>query len=362
MTFVDLLRQRLFNQHISGNPLSAAEDVVRWLGAVQAQDYGAAKWALAQRMTGATDAAIDEGFAAGAFLRTHLMRPTWHFVTSADIRWMLKLTAPRVNAVSAYYFRKWGLDDRVFARSRAVLVKALRGGRHLTRAALASALAKAGIIGPGDDPMRVGGLMMRAELDAVICSGPRQGKQFTYALLDERVPAVPDISHDQARAELARRYFVSHGPATLKDFMWWSGLSAVDARAGLDSIASTLSQETHEGRTYWHSPAMRKARVRPETAYLIPVYDESLLSYRDSRDVYAAYLPQVTRDNGQMIVMDGAWVGTWKRTIKKTEVVVDAHPFEKPTRAQKDEIAAAADRYGRFLGLQASVEFSTSNR
>jgi hypothetical protein len=357
MTYVDRLRQRLFNQHVSGNPLPSAENVVRWLGAVQAQDYGAAKWALAQRMTGATDAAIDEAFAAGAILRTHLMRPTWHFVTPADIRWMLKLTAPRVNAVSAYYFRKWGVDDRVFARSRAVLVKALRGGRHLTRAALASALTRAGILGRGDDPMRLGGLMMRAELDAVICSGPRQGKQFTYALLDERVPAVPDISHEQAREELARRYFTSHGPATLQDFMWWSGVSAVDARAGLESIASTLSHETNGGRTYWHSTARRKARVKRETAYLIPVYDESLLSYRDSRGVYAAYGPQVTRDNGQMIIVDGAWVGTWKRTIKKSEVVVNAHPFEKPTRARKDAIAAAADRYGRFLGLDAAVAF-----
>jgi hypothetical protein len=357
MTPADLLRERLRSQHLSGPPLDTPEEAVRWLGAVQAQDYGAAKWALAQRVRGATDADLDRAFASGAFLRTHVMRPTWHFVMPSDIRWLLKLTAPRVNAVSAYYYRKWELDEQVFAKTEAALVKALRGGRHLTRAALAAALERARILRPGRDPLRLGGLLMRAELDAVICSGPRQGKQFTYALLEERVPRATVLSHEDARAELARRYFSSHGPATLEDFMWWSGLSRADARAGLDAVASGLSREAVNSRVYWRTPARRTVKKASTTAYLIPVYDEVFLSYRELRERSTPHMAQVIRDNGQMIVIDGRSVGTWRRTIKRNRAIVHASPFVELTGREANAIEEAADRYGRFLNVPASVEF-----
>src|SRR6185503_4235399 len=221
------------------------QDVVSWLGAVQAQVYGDAKWALGLRMRRSTDARIEAAFSEGSILRTHVMRPTWHFVAPADIRWMLALTAPRVRAAMASYSRKLELDATVLRRSQRAMVRALRGGRQLTRQELRSVLARAGV--RADGVQRLAHIVMQAELDAVICSGARRGNQFTYALLDERVPMVRARSRDDSLAELARRYFTSHGPAQLHDFAWWSGLSVGDACAGLATVERELAREAIGG-------------------------------------------------------------------------------------------------------------------
>jgi DNA glycosylase AlkZ-like len=186
MTSLDIAHRRLANQHIVQPTFKQPGDVVRWLGAVQAQDYAGAKWALGLRLRGVTDDDIDQAFGAGSILRTHLMRPTWHFVTPLDIGWLLALTGPRVHAVNGYMYRKLELDSAIFKRSNATLAKALRGGKQLTRNELRGVLQKAGIATDGE--LRMGYLMMRAELDGLVCSGARRGKQFTYALVDERAP------------------------------------------------------------------------------------------------------------------------------------------------------------------------------
>src|SRR5688572_10872776 len=232
MSLFAIPTQRLHNQHISQVGFRQPAEVVGWLGAVQAQDYAAAKWALALRAPGLTDADVDRALADGSILRTHVLRPTWHFVLPDDIRWMLALTAPRINALSAYYYRQMGLDDATFARSNDVLAKALQGGQQRTREELAAVLHQAGIY--NGELLAFTYLMIRAELDGVVCSGARRGKQFTYALLDERAPQARQLTRDEALAELARRYFSGHGPATLADFVWWSGLTVTDARSGLE--------------------------------------------------------------------------------------------------------------------------------
>ncbi|HYU15343.1 MAG TPA: crosslink repair DNA glycosylase YcaQ family protein, partial [Candidatus Acidoferrum sp.] len=178
---LDIVRRRLENEHLVGAPLARPEDVVRWLGAVQAQDYAGAKWGVAQRAAACGDADVEEAFQSGRILRTHVLRPTWHFVMPADVRWMLQLTAPRIKAAMGHYDRKLDLTPAVYARSNAAIAVALQGGVHLTRQELARVLDAAGIAARGQ---RLGHLMVRAELDAVVCSGPRRGKQFTYALLD----------------------------------------------------------------------------------------------------------------------------------------------------------------------------------
>src|SRR5688572_22781581 len=211
MPYPDVLRSRLRTQHVAGAPLATPAAVVHWLGAVQSQDYAAARWAVGQRVGVATPATaedVDRGFNRGAFLRTHVMRPTWHFVAPGDLRWLLALTAPRVNALSAYYYRAYELDARLFEKSQRTLVELLQGGRCLTRREIVAAFEKQRILRTGDSPQRGAGLLMRAELDAVVCSGPRRGKQFTYALLEERVPRGRTLSRDQARAELTRRFFI----------------------------------------------------------------------------------------------------------------------------------------------------------
>ena len=209
MTPSDIARLRLINQHISAPRFSEPAKVVEWLAAVQAQDFEGAKWSLGLRMLGAKDGGIEQAFSEGAILRTHLLRPTWHFVTPTDIRWMLALTALRVHQANAYMYRKLGLDNAVLKRSNAALATSLPE-KQLTRDELREVLQRAGIQVDGE--FRMGYLLMRAELDGIICSGGRRGKQFTYALFDDRVPPSQPFRRDEALAELARRYFRSRGP------------------------------------------------------------------------------------------------------------------------------------------------------
>ncbi len=198
-------------------------DVVRWLGALQAQEFALAKWSIAQRTRGMNRGDVEQAFADGVILRTHVLRPTWHFALGEDLRWLLKATAPRVNTLNAYYNRQHKLDTKLFAKSNSIIAKALEGGAHLTRSELAAVLTRGGIRAAGN---RLAYIVMRAELDAIVCSGAMRGKQHTYALLDERIPHGKTLDREEALAELARRYFTSRGPATLNDFARWSSLTA----------------------------------------------------------------------------------------------------------------------------------------
>lgn len=339
-------------------PFATPEEVVQWLGAVQSQDYGGAKWGLAQRVGHTSSTAIDEAFARGAILRTHVMRPTWHFVRPVDIRWLLALTAPRVNAISAYYFRQTGLDDALFARSDAILARALEGGNYLTRTELAQVLEQGGITASG---IRLAYIIMRAELDAVICSGPLRGKQFTYALLDERVPATKTLDHDAALAELDRRYFTSHGPALPQDFAWWSGLTVASARAGIAMAGSHLRSETIAGDTYWCVAAPPATPAMPSpTVHLLPNYDEYLIAYREyfhvQNKILAAGLKDYTNALvNHIIVLDGQVIGGWKRTLQKNAATIEARLLIPLDDAEHAALSRAADAYGRFIGLPVTL-------
>jgi hypothetical protein len=272
--------------------------VVAWLGAVQAQDYHAAKWALGLRLKGATDETVERAFTTGSILRTHLLRPTWHFVAPTDIRWMLDLTAPRIHAASAYQYRKLDLDSKVFRRTRVALTKALQGGRQLTRDELRDVLAREGIAVRGLE--RMAHIMMSAELDGLVCSGGRSGKQFTYALLEERVPKSKTLKRDEALAELVKRFFVSHGPATIQDFVKWSGLTTVDAMRGLEPVKAELSHQVVDRRAYWFSTMMPSAKMKTFTAaktpiaFLLPNYDEFTVGYRNDRGAVDVERTQMT--------------------------------------------------------------------
>ncbi|MCL4296624.1 MAG: winged helix DNA-binding domain-containing protein [Anaerolineae bacterium] len=351
MKSLDIVTLRLSNQHLAGNLLKTAPEVVSWLGAVQAQEYPWAKWALGQRTAGLTDAAVEQAFAEGTLLRTHAMRPTWHFVTPADIRWLLALTAPRVNAAVASYYRKLELDEATFARSNTVLAKALQGGQQLTRSELAAILQQAGIATA--DLLRFSLIMLRAELDAVVCSGALRGKQHTYALLAERAPQARTLERDEALAELVRRYFTSHGPATVADFGWWSGLTMADARAGLEMAKPHLVQEVSDGQTYWLPSSSLPANTTSPTVHLLPAFDEYTVAYKDRRAILdPAYPPQAKIDIlNPAIAVNGKIVGTWKRTIKKDTVVLTLSPFTALTEAEDQAIAGAAQQYSAFLEL-----------
>lgn len=351
MTHLNIAHQRLLNQHIARPAFKKAADVVEWLAASQAQDYAGAKWALGLRMEGATDDTIEQAFNDGAILRTHLLRPTWHFVTPADIRWMLALTAPRVHAVNAHMYRKLELDQDIFSRSNAALVKALRGGQWLTREALQVVLQQAGVATEGG--LRLGYLMMRAELDGIICSGPRRGKQFTYALLDERATHARTLEREAALAELTRRYFMSRGPATVQDFAKWSGLALADARQGLEVVKDKLQSEIVDGQTYWFSTLTPSAKGVSPTAYLLSIYDEYISGYKDRSAIgeaeVGAKLFALGNALSYVIVVEGQIVGTWRRTLRKDAVVIETNLFTRLTKAENRAVATAANQYGAFL-------------
>lgn len=354
MTGIDIAHLRLHNQGISQSAFRKPNEVVGWLAAVQAQDYAAAKWALGLRVQDATDADLEQAFAEGSILRTHLLRPTWHFVTPADIRWMLALSAPRVHAANRSMYRRSELDQETRKRSNAALIKALQGGRQLTRDELREVLQRAGIATDGQ--FRMAYIMMQAELEGIVCSGARRGKQFTYALLDERAPGTGTLEREEDLAELARRYFASRGPATVQDFAWWSGLAAAEARSGLELVKSQLLGEVLDGQTYWLSPSAPVAREPSPSVHLLPNYDEYIVGYADRGAVFdASYIERLDlRGNilfTHTIVLDGRVVGTWKRTLRKREVVIETNTFTRLTKAEDQAVAAAARQYGKFLIL-----------
>ena len=334
--------------------LDDAAAVVRALAAVQAQDYAGARWALAQRTTGLTEVEVERAMASGAILRTHVLRPTWHFVVPEDARWMLELTAPRVRGAMAYYHRKWKLDAKAFRKSHATMERALRDGQHLTRGELTAALRRAGLeVSAGE---RVGHLLMQAELDRVIISGARRGKQLTYALFDSRVPAAPPRDRDDALRDLTRRYFATRGPATLQDFAWWSGLTVADAKRGVDAAGRFLARETLDGGTYWHAPRVRAAQRASRVAHLLPNYDELFIGFRDR----SAFAERLRREGGvkarfsglmgHSVFVDGQIVGGWRRTLGKTvQVALDL--LVPLTAAERKLVGGAVQRFGRFLGL-----------
>lgn len=348
-----IAQQRLANQRLLGEPLATPAEVVSWLGAVQAQEYQGAAWALSQRLRGATSAAIEHAFTDGAILRTHVMRPTWHFVTPADIRWLLDLTGPRLNTKAAGQCRQYDLDDALFARSNAAIEGALRGGHQLTRAEITTVLAVNGIIATG---MRLILILQRAEADALICSGPRRGKQFTYALLAERAPRARRLPREAALAELARRYFTGHGPATVRDCARWSGVTISDVRAGIEGAGAALAHKDMAGETYWCAATPLPTPTSGDRAFLLSTYDEFLVGYSSfdalrrggrSAEEVGAY--------DSTLVIDGRVVGTWRRVIHKAAVLVTVTPFVPLSESQRMAVAAEAERYGAFLGLPARL-------
>jgi hypothetical protein len=357
LTSLEIARQRLQNHLLTGQGYAEPDEVVRWHGAVQGQEYPYAKWALGRRMRlGISEAVIEQAFNEGRILRTHVMRPTWHFVTPADIRWILELTAPRVHKLNAYWDRRLELDAATLLRATDAIASALEGGRHLTRKELASALQQVGIIAAGQ---RLAYIVMHAELDAIICSGPRRGKQFSYALLAERAPQARSLLRDEALAELTRRYFLSHGPALPQDYAWWSGLTVADARAGLELAKGYLIPDQYGGKTYWRSAT---AAAYPEDAgavHLLPVLDEYLIAYKD----YSPVLDQALEDqvkNGDLafasfFTIDGHVAGMWKPTFLKGAIRIETTSYRSLTAAETAALGAEANRFGEFFEMPVTL-------
>ncbi len=354
----EIVDRRLANTHVARRWLGSPEEVVRWLGAVQAQDFAGAKWAIGLRLPDTRDPDVEAGFSAGRIVRTHVLRPTWHFVHADDIRWMLALTGPHVHQACAFGYRTFDLDARTRSRCHTIVGKALEGGRFLTRDELRQVLVDAGVVAaPGT---RMAHIMMSAELDGLVCSGPRRGKQFTYALLEERVAPARALDRDEALAELARRYVTSHGPATHSDFAVWSGLSATDAKRAIGLVAGELEQTGVDSVTYWFDGGGASPPIASPTAHLLPNYDEYFIGFKDRSAIamngeHTRYDPGNAALLAHIVIVDGVIVGGWRRKLKKNSVVVELDLLRPLTRAESRAVGTAAARYGEFLGLDVEV-------
>ncbi len=345
--------QRLHNQRITKPGPRSPEKLVAWFGAVQAQEYGPAKWGLGLRSpSGMTAIAIERAIDRGRILRTHILRPTWHFVAAADIRWMLDLTGPRVHRILAGYDRQIGLDSGVMIRAMGVLERALGDNGCLTRVELGPHLERAGL--PAGNRERAH-IAMYAELEGLICSGPRRGKQSTYALLSDRTAAAERLQRDEGLAELTKRYFQSHGPATVRDFVWWSGLTSADAKRGLEMIRARPREV--DGLKYWTVGRDSRAAPRARASlHLLPIYDEFLVAYRD---LQAVPRPAYLMGNFQhALVIGGQVAGSWRPVPGKKGLVVEVTALKRLTRSERRALAEAVERYGTFLETSVSVSLA----
>lgn len=354
MNTAEIARLRLNSQQIAGTQLKTVREIVSWMGAMQAQDFAMARWAAGIRLPGSTEEAVTAAIDAGEVLRTHVLRPTWHFVSADDIYWMLELTAPHIKASMKSRHRQLGLSEAAAAKSNRIIEGALARAKYLTREELIPELKKGGFEASEN---RMSHLLAAAELDGVVCSGPQKGGKPTYALLEERVPKPQPLAREEALTALAKRYFASRGPATLQDFIWWSGLPIGSAKLALELAKPHLASETVASQAYWFAAPASMPAAATETAYLLPAFDEFIIGYRDR----SASLPfeghkKTVSQNGifwPVVVIDGQVMGIWKRTVKKDKVIVEAQFFQSPDEATAGLLEKAAARYGHFLGKKA---------
>jgi hypothetical protein len=347
---------RLINQQIAQSTLRSPEEVVSTMGAIQAQDYAGAKWAIGLRLPGSTDAGIERALAEGTIVRTWAVRGTLHFVAARDVGWLLALIGPRVIAQNARRYRELGLDERTLARSSEALYEVLQGGQMLERRPLRKILEEKGIDTEGQ---RFAYMLQRASLEGIICQAGMWRNNPVFVALKDWIPKTEPMEREQALAELTNRYFSSHGPATEEDFRWWSGLPSADIRAGLEAVKKELTREIVDGRVFWDRGTPGTGSGPPQ-AYLLPIYDECLVGYKDRSDILD--LPD---EGGQVfknglisptIVIEGRIAGTWKRTVDKGRLAVVVSPFIRFTPAQKEAVATVIRRYGEFMEMPVEWE------
>lgn len=340
--------RRLVSQQIARPHPDDPAAVVRRLGAVQAQDYLGALWAVGLRTAGATEQTVTQALAEGRIIRTWPMRGTIHMVAPQDVRWMLALLTPRVIRGGQGRLRQLGIDADTLAASARVIVAALEGGGQLTRPAIFARLESAGIATVGQRGYHI---LVQLAQTGLICFGAHAGRQPTFALLDEWAPPAPPLPRDEALATLALRYVQSRGPATIHDFCWWSGLTVADARAGLGAIAGQVATAQRDGQTYYYDAA--GAADGPGRAYLLPPFDEFLLAYRDRGAVLAPgdmdrVAPGANGMFNPILVLGARVAGTWRRERKPGHVALEVSPFQ-PWGEPPQGLAAAVAHYGRFM-------------
>lgn len=352
----DIAQHRLYSQQLSTGIYTDPAALVHHMGAMQAQDAAMVKWAIGIRLPGSQQTDIEAALDNGSILRTHVLRPTWHLVAAQDIHWMLALSAPQLRSLLRSHSKQMELTDQQLHKAMRIIVRSLEGNRHHTREHLISQFNKAGI--PTDE-YRSALIMMHAEVEGLVCSGKAEGNKQTYALLEERVPLQDKKDRETALVLLAERYFSSHGPATLQDFCWWSGLPLKDARTAIALQGNGFEQVTLDGQTYLFK-GIRPAPVKKQqTLLLLPAFDEFLISYKDrSACLGQQHQAQAVSRNGifrPVIVWNGEVIGLWKRSIKKDIIFIDMENVPILNTVQQRQLQLAVKRLAGFTGKEVRI-------
>jgi len=349
-------RLRIFNQHIGPPTFDRPHEVVSHMGYIQAQDYLGSLWAVGLRMKVASESIIEQALADRSIVRTWPARNTLHYVAAEDVRWMLDLLAPHAMQQRLGRYRQLELEPKTFHLSGRLLLNSLKSNGQLTRSDCYQVLEHGGISTAGQRGIHI---LQHLALEKLICFGPRQGKQQTFVLFDDWVPETKPKTREEALSELTLRFFSSHGPATVKDFAWWTGLTTADAKVGLENVSSALVEERLDDKVYWMPPSNRTSQITPMHTVLLPPFDEYLVGYADRSAVLDPKHILSTNAGGGMlsavIVIDGKVAGTWKRTLKKNSVEITPSWFTPPTEEETRSFSVAAQRYATFIGLPAFV-------
>jgi DNA glycosylase AlkZ-like len=356
MKLSEVALRRMSSQLLVSSNCKTAADIVWRLGAIQAQDYSGGEWSIGLRLPESTLVGIDRAIAERKVIRTWGLRGTLHFFSSADIRWILELLSPMIISRLGRRYRELELDAATLKKTNSILEKSLRGNKHLTRSELVAIIEKNGISCKGQ---RAVFILHRASLDRIICFGVTRGKQQTHTLFDEWVPRAKSLSREESLAELAHRYFTSHGPATIQDYMWWSGLRASDANAGLEMIKSKLERVNIEDDVYWMIADATFPRATRPVAFLLPSFDELLIGYKERSALIPSAYSTRLRTGGmpnQVIVIDGQVAGIWTRFLKKDTVVVQTELFRQLKKPEREALDTAIERYARFVGKDPILE------
>lgn len=353
MSPVEIVRLRLVNQQLARRQLNTPDEIVCWMGAIQAQNYNMAKWAVGCRLNGSTDNQIEKAINDGKILRTHLLRPTWHLVSAADIYWMLELTAPKIKATLSHRWKQLELTEIVLQKSNRCIEKALETGAHLTRDDLKEVLTIAKI---STNENRLSHLLMHAELDQLICSGSLNEKKQTYASLPLRVPEKKLLPKAESLARLAGIYFKSRGPATVYDFAWWSGLSVAEAKQGIEMVKHEFLSQTIESNTWWFKDPTSTTEMQKATVHLLPAFDEFIISYKNRTAMIALQeYAKAVSENGifrPVILLNGKVAGTWKFMVKKEDIDLESDFFEPPSNSIKKGVEQKAEEFINFLSKE----------
>jgi hypothetical protein len=350
MNIKEVILNRLYNQQISSHRFKTVPELVGWLGALQAQDYTGSLWAMGLRLPDATDSIIEQSISGRKIIRSWPLRGTLHFVAASDIWWMLQLSGPGIIAGSKARLSRMGIDDSMIAKTRKVLIRALEGGKILTRKMIYQLLESNRI---PTDTQRGMHILWRLALEGLICCGPREDKQPTYALLEDWVPKPKLPGRNEAITELAKRYFQSHGPATVHDFAWWSGLTIAEAKKGIELAGDNLLSEAIEGRNYWFTEPANDLPDLRHSFNLLPAFDEYLVAYKDRSisldDKEKSLVLPGSGIINPVIISKGKVAGTWKRSVKSKTVGIEIKPFGKLNKLQIVDVQRIMKQYALFI-------------